>query len=42
MITKGAVEEILKVCQYVELNNEIIPLTPELQKTMEEVSNIFN
>lgn len=42
MITKGAVEEILKVCQYVELNNEIIPLTPELQKTMEEVSIKMN
>lgn len=42
MITKGAVEEMLKVCQYVELNNEIIPLTPELQKTMEEVSIKMN
>lgn len=42
MITKGAVEEMPKVCQYVELNNGIIPLTPELQKTMEEVSNKMN
>ena len=42
MITKGAVEEMLKVCQYVELNNGIIPLTPELQKTMEEVSIKMN
>lgn len=42
MITKGAVEEMLKICQYVELNNEIIPLTPELQKTMEGVSIKMN
>ncbi|MER2226802.1 MAG: magnesium-translocating P-type ATPase [Carnobacterium sp.] len=42
MITKGAVEEMLKVCRYVELNNEIIPLTPELQKTMEEISIKMN
>ncbi|AEB29201.1 magnesium-translocating P-type ATPase [Carnobacterium sp. 17-4] len=42
MITKGAVEEMLKVCQYVELNNEIIPLTLELQKKMEEVSIKMN
>lgn len=42
MITKGAVEEMLKVCQYVELNNKIIPLTYELQKTMEEVSVKMN
>ncbi|WP_407370813.1 magnesium-translocating P-type ATPase [Carnobacterium sp.] len=42
MITKGAVEEMLKVCQYVELNNEIIPLTYELQKKMEEVSIQMN
>lgn len=42
MITKGAVEEMLKVCQYVELNNEIIPLTPELQQTMENVSIKMN
>ena len=42
MITKGAVEEMLKVCQYVELNGEVVPLTPELQKTMEEVSIKMN
>ena len=42
MITKGAVEEMLKVCQYVELNGEVVPLTPELQKTMEEVSIEMN
>ena len=42
LITKGAVEEMLKVCRYVELNDEIIPLTPELQKTMEVVSIKMN
>ncbi len=42
MITKGAVEEMLKVCQYVELNGEVVSLTPELQKTMEEVSIKMN
>ncbi|WP_029277663.1 magnesium-translocating P-type ATPase [Carnobacterium jeotgali] len=42
MITKGAVEEMLKVCRYVELNDEIIPLTPQLQKTLEEVSINMN
>ncbi|MBM6615721.1 magnesium-translocating P-type ATPase [Desemzia sp. RIT804] len=42
MITKGAVEEMLKVCQYVELDGKVVSLTPELQKTMEQVSIKMN
>lgn len=42
MITKGAVEEMLKVCQYVELEGEVLPLTKELQDKLEEVSIKMN
>jgi Mg2+-importing ATPase len=31
MITKGAVEEMLKVCRYVEINGKIEPLSQQRQ-----------
>lgn len=42
MITKGAVEEMLKVCDRVELAGEVISLTPKLRETMEAVSINMN
>ncbi len=42
MITKGAVEEMLKVCQYVELNGEVVSLTSELQKTNVHDSAVYS
>ena len=42
MITKGAVEEMLKVCSHVELEGEVVSLTPELKNKMETVSIDMN
>lgn len=42
MITKGAVEEMLKVCSHVELDGEVVSLTPELKNKMEAVSIDMN
>lgn len=42
MITKGAVEEMMKICAYVELDNEVVPLTPELEAQMLAVSVQMN
>ena len=42
MITKGAVEEMLKVCSHVELEGEVVSLTPELKDKMETVSIDMN
>lgn len=42
MITKGAVEEMEAVCTHAEINGEIVPLTPELQKKMREVNINMN
>lgn len=36
MITKGAMEEVLSLCSYVELQDEIVLFTKELRKQMEE------
>ena len=32
LITKGAVEEMLSICSYVEIDNEVLPLTEDLIK----------
>ncbi|MGX7420061.1 magnesium-translocating P-type ATPase [Carnobacterium gallinarum] len=42
MVTKGAVEEMMKICQFVELGDEVIPLTPELEQKMLDVSVKMN
>lgn len=42
MVTKGAVEEMMKICSFVELNDEIVPLTKELMDRMMDVSIKMN
>lgn len=42
MITKGAVEEMLSVCRFVEINHEVVELTPELIHTIERNSQQYN
>lgn len=42
MITKGAVEEMAAVCQFVEINGEVRPLTQELREKMQEVNQRLN
>lgn len=42
MVTKGAVEEMMKICSFVELNDEIVPLTKELIDRMMDVSIKMN
>ena len=42
MITKGAVEEMLSICSFVEYNGVIEPLTPELRKVVFAKVNELN
>lgn len=42
MITKGAVEEMADVCQYVEINGQIQPLTQELRDKMSQLNKKLN
>ncbi|SBO17511.1 magnesium transporter [Carnobacterium divergens] len=42
MITKGAVEEMMKICSHVEINDEVIPLTDSLREKMLTVSIDMN
>lgn len=42
MVTKGAVEEMAEVCSYVEINDEIVPLTDELMEQMAQVNKEMN
>lgn len=42
MITKGAVEEMLSVCTFVERNHEPVPLTDGLRKTIRSVADHLN
>ncbi|WP_151981926.1 magnesium-translocating P-type ATPase [Acinetobacter guerrae] len=42
MITKGAVEEVIKVCSYVEIKGEIKELTAELCNEIEEITQNYN
>ncbi|MFS7259534.1 magnesium-translocating P-type ATPase [Carnobacterium divergens] len=42
MITKGAVEEMMKICSHVEINDEVIPLTDSLREKMLTVSVDMN
>lgn len=36
LITKGAVEEMLAVCNYAEYQGKVVPLTPELRSEVEQ------
>lgn len=41
LITKGAIEEMLSICSFVELDGEVINLTKEMEKeVMDTVSNL--
>ncbi|WP_413524188.1 magnesium-translocating P-type ATPase [Carnobacterium divergens] len=42
MITKGAVEEMMKICSHVEINDEVIPLTDSLREKLLTVSVDMN
>ncbi|MDO0874000.1 magnesium-translocating P-type ATPase [Carnobacterium divergens] len=42
MITKGAVEEMMKICSHVEINDEVVPLTESLREKMLTVSVDMN
>jgi Mg2+-importing ATPase len=42
LICKGALEELLSVCSYVESNNEIIPLNLQLRQNITELANNLN
>lgn len=42
IITKGAVEEILQVCIYTEINGNVSPLTPELRSQSLRITNQMN
>ncbi|MCU4414058.1 magnesium-translocating P-type ATPase [Acinetobacter sp. WU_MDCI_Axc73] len=42
MVTKGAVEEMVKVCTYIEIKGEIKELTAKLRKEIEEITQHYN
>lgn len=42
MITKGAVEEMIRICKYVEMNGDIVPLTDRLKADMTKISVDMN
>lgn len=42
MITKGAVEEMLKVCRYVEVNGKVEPLTKQREVAIESLTQRYN
>lgn len=42
MITKGAIEEMLAICNYVEYQGAVEPLVPELRKEIEDTVASYN
>lgn len=42
MITKGAVEEMLKVCRYFEVNGKVEPLTKQREVAIEALTQRYN
>ena len=42
MVTKGAAEEMEKVCKYVEVNGQVLELTDELREKLREVNHRLN
>lgn len=42
LITKGAVEEILSICGYIELDGEVKPITPELIENAQKIATENN
>ena len=42
MITKGAVEEILSICDTIDFNHKIMPITKEIKDNIRKISNELN
>ena len=42
LITKGAVEEILSICSYIEIDGEVKPITDELVKNAQKIATENN
>ena len=42
MITKGAVEEILSICDTIDFNHKIMPITKEVKDNIRKISNELN
>ena len=42
LITKGAVEEILSICDTIDYNHEIIPITKEIKNNIRKIANRLN
>lgn len=42
LITKGAVEEILNICNTIDYNHELIPITKEIKENIKKISEKLN
>ena len=42
LITKGAVEEILNICNTIDYNHEIMPITKEIKENIRNIANNLN
>ena len=42
LITKGAVEEMLSICSYIEIDGEVKPITPELTEGAQRIADENN
>lgn len=42
LITKGAVEEILSICNTIDYNHELIPITKEIKENIRTITNKLN
>ncbi len=42
LITKGAVEEILSICNTIDYNHELIPITKEIKENIRNIANKLN
>lgn len=42
LVTKGAVEEVLSICEYAEYKGEVVPLTDEIRQEVREMVKRLN
>ena len=42
LITKGAVEEILSICNTIDYNHELMPITKEIKESIRNITNKLN
>ena len=42
LVTKGAVEEILSICRYIEIEGEVKPITPEMIENAQKIATENN